>query len=1167
MASFSIGKGNRAEISNIPLVDGQVLLEVSEDSNDGYMYLDTIDNTNNQLKRVLMGSKNETPPTPTVQYTILYYGNGATGGSTPPQIKDVDESITLYSNGFTKTDYTFVEWNTRSDGSGVSYNEGDTYNINANLDLYAIWERTQPAPEDYIIVAFHNNIGNYDIESPYYFDDTLANGVGMDVGSEITYGKVLAYPCYGAITTNYYVDGGGSSLRTFGFYVSKDPDGVENTDSVHSSDVPYRGSFTITNNITGETERWYVSANIYTIEGDYSSVSVPYFDSSNLINEVDGTEGLKALGEAFLYAIGQDDRGGFDIIGLSDVPFQSIIGDNIQQTINYGGHTYYFYNRLNRDYNDYISYDFNLYTNNTYIKRDDLSRGELAYIIFDGDDIENEGFTHDTDQYITGIFNQPIWVTKDAVYFRDYSADDWQTVSRDYDDVTLSYKDFTSPVYIVFIQNTTSVGVWQGYYIISENSFTPHIHRERYHAGASIPWAVQDYDASTPHTVTKNGITYYASQIYNGSTVVANTHIDGCSLKYTTVTGVSSWGSDQEWELAYIVFDNNYSGNISFTHSVDQYITGIFNQPIWGKENNTFFRYHLRSDWQTEESNYDDITLSYKNFTSPVYIIFLQSTTSIKGFNGYYMVSENSFVGHVHKERYFADGSSYGVQDWDSNPYTVTRNNITYYVSDIYQGSNITLNEYVTNCDLKYTPTTTIQGQNWSDDQRWELAYIVLDGVRSSSIDYATHVKDSYITGIWNEPIPINHYTPTNLNLQNTNNLNSRSLRSDNRNSIITQLPIRDSGTNIQIYNSSRDSWLDMYPLIAKSDTVNVTSGVAPTFTFNVLDIMYPQKMEIFTSVYGIKPENITYTTVGDNVFNTMTITFPIFDTTIYGDISTFTCKIYFYSVGQSLDDEDSWVRMSTLPYNFYNGSAVEYNGRLHIMGGDSGGQTCHYSWDGISWREESTLPINSIDSGVIVYDGKIHLLGSASNDALNAHYSWDGSSWTQETNVPIYFFGKDRVVLYQGNLCTVTSGFGSYSQFRYIEAWDGTTWTQLALTPAANVYGQAEYLSGYIHMISASGDGVSCMKWDGTDFTADVTIPTTSISGTSTVFGNKIHIIGGGNQRQHLTFDGIQWTALNNLNYDLYKGAAVVYNGRIHLIGGNNSSTTSKNHYMWKGL
>ena len=381
----------------------------------------------------------------------------------------------------------------------------------------------------------------------------------------------------------------------------------------------------------------------------------------------------------------------------------------------------------------------------------------------------------------------------------------------------------------------------------------------------------------------------------------------------------------------------------------------------------------------------------------------------------------------------------------------------------------------------------------------------------------------------------------------------------------LTSIDIQTNNDLIQIYNSKHDEWYDLYPLVAKSSTVNTSDGVKPTFTFNVVDIQYPQKMEIFTNVYGIKPESITYTTVGAGVFNTITITFPEFSTSTYGNIETFTCKVYFYSAGQSLDNEDTWVEMSTLPYDFYNGSAVEYNGRLHILGGDFGGQTNHYSWDGISWREESTLPINSVDSGVIVYGGKIHLVGSSSS--YNAHYSWDGSSWTQETSVPINFFGKDRVVLYQGNLCTVTSGFGSYSQFRYIYSWNGTAWTQLAWTPAANVYGQAEYLSGYIHMISASGDGVSCMKWDGTDFTADVTIPTSSGNGTSTVFGNKIHIIGGSNQTQHLTFDGTTWTALNSVPFSCYRNAVTVFNGRIHLIGGDSTSTNARKHYMWKGL
>ncbi|MDR3595423.1 InlB B-repeat-containing protein [Clostridium sp.] len=47
------------------------------------------------------------------------------------------ESIDLYEP--TKDGYGFVEWNTRSDDSGTSYDEGDSVNINKNLTLYAQW--------------------------------------------------------------------------------------------------------------------------------------------------------------------------------------------------------------------------------------------------------------------------------------------------------------------------------------------------------------------------------------------------------------------------------------------------------------------------------------------------------------------------------------------------------------------------------------------------------------------------------------------------------------------------------------------------------------------------------------------------------------------------------------------------------------------------------------------------------------------------------------------------------------------------------------------------------------------------------------------------------------------------------------------------------------------
>lgn len=1016
MANFKITEGIKEELNNTPFVDGQVLMELDEENSKCYMYLDTLDE-NNELKRVLMGSRTELK-----QYTITYNGNGATGGEVDSQTKYKDEPIELRENEFYKTDYNFKEWNTQSNGQGVSYDEGDIYTTNADLSLYAIWESTAPQPEEYIIVAFHNN-DNYDISSPYYFDKTLAQGYGMNVGTEITYGKLHDVPAYGAITTNYYVDGGGRTLRTFGFYVSKDPDGVENTDNIHSSDVISIGSFTITNNITGETETWYVSVNMFTIEGDYSSVSNPYFDSSSLISEVNGVQGYKDLGEAFLLAIGQDNKGDFDIIGLSDVPFQSIIGDNVQETIAYAGNTYYYYNRLNRDYNDYISYNFNLYTNNTYTLRDANSRGELAYIIFDGNDITNEGFTHD----------------------------------------------------------------------------------------------------------------------------------------------------------------------------INQYITGIFNQPIWGKENNTFFRYHLRSDWQTEESNYDDITLSYKNFTSPVYIIFLQSTTSTKGFNGYYMVSENSFVGHVHKERYFADGSSYGVQDWDSNPYTVTRNNITYYVSDIYQGSNITLNEYVTNCDLKYTPTT-IQGQSWSDDQRWELAYIVLDGVRSSSIDYVTHVKDSYITGIWNEPIPINHYivdnslltTPLNnrrllLNNASPKKLSAPILTSSNDNELIAnKIKVQSNNGEIQIYNPLRDEWFNLFSCVSKEQIIELNNGDIPTFVFDVLDIKYPQKMEIYSSINELHPNKITYTTVAEDIPKTMTVEFePFISSEIpsHSDDKIMTCKIYFYSPKQNLVDVDEWEEVPfDLPYDCYGAAACVYNDRLHILGGVNN-PTKHFSWDGVinSWREESTLPYECNDCAAISYKGAIHIMGGVNN--YNKHYSWTGgNTWVQQTDLPIHFCGKDKVVIYQDKLRLVSSGYSYYSQFRYICTWTDPTsteagsWTTLDIG-TNNSWGQSEVINNMIYMMSASGDGRSCRIYDGTTFDTGVALSSNYYGdgATSVVYNNKIHLIGVGNNQgtntnKHLKFDGTTWTEMNTTPCSMNGSTSVVFKNRIYVLG-NLAQDKVLKMYKWKGL
>lgn len=90
-------------------------------------------------------------------YTVVFNGNGNTGGSTATQTLTYDKAQALTSNGFTKTGYHFVSWNTKSDGTGTSYTDKQSVtNIagtNASVTLYAIWEANS------YTVVFNNNDG------------------------------------------------------------------------------------------------------------------------------------------------------------------------------------------------------------------------------------------------------------------------------------------------------------------------------------------------------------------------------------------------------------------------------------------------------------------------------------------------------------------------------------------------------------------------------------------------------------------------------------------------------------------------------------------------------------------------------------------------------------------------------------------------------------------------------------------------------------------------------------------------------------------------------------------------------------------------------------------------------------------------------------------------
>ena len=76
---------------------------------------------------------------------LTYHGNGATDGNTAAQSGKTGDELTTNANGFTRDGYTFVEWNTKADGTGGHYGKGTNgvakwTMLPAGNDLYAIWQ-------------------------------------------------------------------------------------------------------------------------------------------------------------------------------------------------------------------------------------------------------------------------------------------------------------------------------------------------------------------------------------------------------------------------------------------------------------------------------------------------------------------------------------------------------------------------------------------------------------------------------------------------------------------------------------------------------------------------------------------------------------------------------------------------------------------------------------------------------------------------------------------------------------------------------------------------------------------------------------------------------------------------------------------------------------------
>ena len=84
-----------------------------------------------------------------IAYTVTYSGNGNNGGTVPSAGTYTSgggsHTVTAFSGVLTKSGYTLVGWNSRSDGTGLDYGPGlanTSYSTSANITLYAKWTFT-----------------------------------------------------------------------------------------------------------------------------------------------------------------------------------------------------------------------------------------------------------------------------------------------------------------------------------------------------------------------------------------------------------------------------------------------------------------------------------------------------------------------------------------------------------------------------------------------------------------------------------------------------------------------------------------------------------------------------------------------------------------------------------------------------------------------------------------------------------------------------------------------------------------------------------------------------------------------------------------------------------------------------------------------------------------
>ena len=131
-----------------------------------------------------------------VNYTITFNLNGGSGTLNPATVLAGSSTVLPSSsvNTFYFTDYTFVNWNTKADGSGTNYAAGVSYTPTANVTLYAQWQSMYTAVFTASVVGSAIPLANNSVEEAFVVNVTTAGTAKLETIGTMTNGtNAIAY--------------------------------------------------------------------------------------------------------------------------------------------------------------------------------------------------------------------------------------------------------------------------------------------------------------------------------------------------------------------------------------------------------------------------------------------------------------------------------------------------------------------------------------------------------------------------------------------------------------------------------------------------------------------------------------------------------------------------------------------------------------------------------------------------------------------------------------------------------------------------------------------------------------------------------------------------------------------------------------------------------------